>query len=514
MAPTLPRLYPATIERMRPVRWLDEHRRLPVRLVIAPPGWGKTTLLAAYARLTPRAIYYRLTPDQEAAPCCAGIAAAAQLEAAPQNAAALIEALQPLLPAVLLLDDAHVGSPQTRALVNALVSDSPPELDFVIAGRSRGAIEADRWLTEGIAVLFGPAGLAFDERETGQLALRLGVQASETGVARLVRSTEGWPIAVAGALRSASMLRLRIEGAYDTWRRDSGLAFHDFIGRELARAGEWAEHDLRRLAAEPGAESREPYATRLEREGLFVQRVGGVVRLQAVVAGALAPSEQPSAAPLGAELAPLQVRMFGPFDARVGAREIPWVRRRDQQIVQYLLLRPNGSATRSEVIETFWPDANSDAAAQSLRTACSNVRKALSAVVGAVNVERYFCSRGDVALRPQSLSVDVRQFRVQVTEGDREFEAGRAEQALIHYRSAEALYQGDLLADEVEGPWLTARRENLRQLYAHVLERSAEIWMERGEPALERRYAERLAELRTPHQLPARATALRAITRS
>ncbi|TAM56278.1 hypothetical protein EPN52_14265 [bacterium] len=506
---TLPRLYPATIERPRIARWFDGHNRLPMRLVVAPPGWGKTTALAAYARQEQRAVYHRLSQDQNAAACCAGIAAAAGLQAAPGGARELLEALGTLLPLTLLLDDVQLACPQVQSLVDTLLLAAPAELGIVAASRSRTAIAVDRWVTEGIAAQLGPAELAFDQREVAQLALRLGVRASETGVVRLLRHTEGWPIAVAGSLRVASALRLSIEDAYDAWRRDNGSALRDFVSGELARTGSWAEADMRRLLAEPGAQSREPYAQRLEREGLFVRGSAGVARLQAVVANALAPSdEQPSATAPEEELAPLCARLFGPFDARIGVREIAWVRRRDQRIVQYLLLRPDCSATREELITTFWPDAGAAAATQSLRTAASNIRKAISALVGAANVERYFCSRGEVALRVHSLAVDVRQFRAHVGDGDHEYEAGHTERALTRYRAAEVLYQGDLLTDELDDAWLAARRENLRALFAHVLERITEIWSERGETELAGRYAERLAQLQQPHA-PAAATARR-----
>lgn len=479
------------------MRWLDEQRSSPVRLIVAPPGWGKTTLLAAYAAHEPRAVYYRVNPGLEPVALYLGIAAACGVEPAPPQVTALLAALESRLPLVLLLDDVHLAAPAARAEIATLASTAPPGLDVVVASCSRTAVDADRWVAEGYAALCGPDLLAFDERETAQLALRLGLQASELGVARLLRHSDGWPIVLAGALRAAGVMGRRIESAYEAWSTRDGLTFTDFILREMERAGPWAQHDLERLLAAPGAESRDDYAGRLEAEGLFVRRVGGVYRLHAPVATALAPSVavSPSAGEGGA-LPALHLRMFGSFEARIGAREVPWIRRGDQHLVQYLALRPNGSATRSEVMEAFWPGADAEAASQRLRTACSNVRKALAAVAGAGNVERYFCSRGDLAIRTHNVVADVRRFRAHVRDGDREFETGNMENALTHYRSAEALYRGDLLVDDPGAAWLAARAENLRALFAHVLERSIEIWQERGEPALARRYAARLEESR------------------
>lgn len=489
-APTLPRLHGATIERMRLLRRLDAQVQAPVRLLIAPPGWGKTTLLSGYARLSDRRAYCRLMPGQEAAALLAGIATACGIVATPRDAAEVVEALSPLLPLTIMLDDIHLAAPSARAVIDVLARDAPEKLSLILAGSARTAVQAERWLADGTAALTGPDELAFDDREIAQLSLRLGVEASEMGIARLIRATEGWPIVVSGALRTAAALRRPIDDAYRAWAE--AVTFGDFVQREVARAGSRAVDDFMRLLSQPGGESRDASAARLESEGLFVRRVGSVYRLHAPVTAALAARVRPMSDEAGGEIPMLQVRMFGSFDARLGAREILWVRRRDYQIVQYLLLRPEGSATRDEIIRTFWPDADRDAASQSLRTACSNIRKAFGAIVGAANVERYFCSRGDLAIRWEHASVDVRRFRDRVNDGDREFQAGRTEQALAHYLAAEALYVGDLLTDGAGEAWLVARRESLRRLYAHVLERSAEIWAGREQPALARRYAERL----------------------
>jgi len=148
--------------------------------------------------------------------------------------------------------------------------------------------------------------------------------------------------------------------------------------------------------------------------------------------------------------------------------------------------------------EAFWPEADRHLATQSIRTACSNIRKAIATLVGYANVDRYFSSQGDVAVNLENAVIDVRRFTAHVADGDGELERGRVQEAFAHYRAAESLYSGELLSSEGPESWYAARAEMYRALYVGVLERIAEYHAETGRPRHARDYTERIRELAGP----------------
>lgn len=144
----------------------------------------------------------------------------------------------------------------------------------------------------------------------------------------------------------------------------------------------------------------------------------------------------------------LSVQMFGQFRATIDGKVVPWIRRRDQQLFKYLILQPEQRCPRIELIRRFWADADHVLGLQSLRTACSNIRKALASLVGRDAAEEYLSVGREIALNPDTVSVDVRRFVAHVNEGNTAYENGDANAALGHFRSAQNLYGGPLCDDD------------------------------------------------------------------
>jgi DNA-binding SARP family transcriptional activator len=183
--------------------------------------------------------------------------------------------------------------------------------------------------------------------------------------------------------------------------------------------------------------------------------------------------------------------MFGRFEAEIDGRRIEWIRRREAQIFKYVLLKPSGTVSREELLDVFWPGAHLSHSTQSLRTASSNIRKALAAIVGYANVERYYSSRGDISVNLENAAIDVRRFTAHVADGDAERERGRLQEAFAHYRAAESLYGGELLMGEYPEPWYAPRAEMFKSLYIAVLERIGEYLYDAGRTNEAHEYAER-----------------------
>jgi hypothetical protein len=495
---SLPRLTPGTLNRTRLTSWLKRNEDVPLRLLAAPAGSGKTTALVHYLAQTERAwAYAALRDDDTPEQVRERIAAGLGISPAPASYAEFLAALERCAPCEIVIDNADRPVPEAIDELLALVADVPAGVSLIYAVRSRAALDATRYIALGTAVILDDNSLAFDADDVARMCEWLEIAYTPADVARLIEETEGWPLVTHWVLREASTGGGGIAGAYERWRRTSGRHFADYLDDELKRAGEPLRRDFQAAAGGNPPEERERLA-RLEARGLFVRFSAGAYRPyrvarqfdleNGVVAAAAPVLQDPSAL--------LVVRMFGRFEAEIGGRRIEWIRRREAQIFKYLLLKPDGAASRTELRETFWPEATPHLATQSIRTASSNIRKAIAAIVGYGNVDRYFTSRGDMAVEVSNAVIDVRRFTAHVADGDADLDGGELQEALAHYRAAEALYGGELLGGDYPEPWYAPRAEMYRSLYVGVVEKLAEIYAETGRERRAREYADRAAELR------------------
>jgi DNA-binding SARP family transcriptional activator len=172
---------------------------------------------------------------------------------------------------------------------------------------------------------------------------------------------------------------------------------------------------------------------------------------------------------------PMQVRLFGWFRAEIDRRPIDWVRRRDRQIFKYIALQSGGSVSRAELGQVFWPGAEKHLVAQSLRTACSNIRKAIAQIVGFDRVEAYFRAGDDLSLDLDNVIIDVNGFTAHANDGDEQYDRADVRAAYAHYRSAGRLYRGNLLIGDAHEPWVAPLSSILENRHVLVLERLAAI---------------------------------------
>jgi LuxR family transcriptional regulator, maltose regulon positive regulatory protein len=206
----------------------------PVATIIAPPGYGKTTVLTQWAEHDPRPFGW-LTIDQrhnDPAVLLRSMAVALQLVDAvahpplsalgspgppvlgtllPQLGAALSASERP---AVLVLDDVHLlQNWECLEAVASLIEYLPPGSQFAIAGRGEPPLPLARLRAEGRVVELGAGDLAMDGQEAGSLLEGTQVDLSQVDVPELVRRTEGWPVALhfaARSLRSGSGRRVAV----------------------------------------------------------------------------------------------------------------------------------------------------------------------------------------------------------------------------------------------------------------------------------------------------------------
>jgi len=206
-----PRLRPGTVRRERLTSLLAAARP-SLSLIIAPAGFGKTSLLADWADVDPRPFAWVAidVQDNDPAVLWSYIATALgrvidggrrsqSLEGVvrePDPAEALAAAIDGLTDElVLVLDDYHiVENDECHESVMRFVELVPPAVQVAIASRSDPPFPVARLRAIGDLLELRPTDLQFapDESEellNGSLALRLDAEAVEI----LHERTEGWP---------------------------------------------------------------------------------------------------------------------------------------------------------------------------------------------------------------------------------------------------------------------------------------------------------------------------------
>ncbi len=221
----VPASRPGLIERPHLLERLAAARSSPLMLIVAPPGYGKTTLATQWNEDDERPfvwvtldagdndpsslLAYIVFALDEVVSLDAGVFPRAPEPgpafvpfALPRIAGALAERTDPF---VLVLDDVHaVQDPDSLDLLALLVQNMPPDSQIVLIGRDVPRLPLSRLLVGRSVVTIGMRQLAMSRREAVRLLHAAGLPVNEPEAATLTERTEGWP---AGLYLAALALR-------------------------------------------------------------------------------------------------------------------------------------------------------------------------------------------------------------------------------------------------------------------------------------------------------------------
>jgi LuxR family transcriptional regulator, maltose regulon positive regulatory protein len=203
----------APVERADLVRRLRAASGAQLVTITAPPGYGKTALLAQWDEADDR-LFAWVTVDQShnsVGPLVAHISAAlsrglkvhrTNARNAPATGESVITMLSMAVasmpePFVLVLDDAHLlVDPECFEALNRLVGCVPDGSQIVLSGREQLPLSEGRLQLAGKLLTLELADLALDAEESERLLRDAGVLLPPAEVADVVVRAEGWPAAL------------------------------------------------------------------------------------------------------------------------------------------------------------------------------------------------------------------------------------------------------------------------------------------------------------------------------
>jgi len=207
-----PRPHFARVDRPRLVQALNQRDGEVVKLIVAPAGYGKSTLLAQWSALAPRPVaWLSLQPDVNDLPLFLTylVAAIRSVDRSithivdPQvtNSRGLMQVVTTLIndlttsavPFAIVLDDYHcIESADIHDVMLMLIEHAPPELQIVVGSRAEPPLPLARLRVVGQVATFGVADLRFSISETQALFDSRGVRLTPLELATVHQRTSGW----------------------------------------------------------------------------------------------------------------------------------------------------------------------------------------------------------------------------------------------------------------------------------------------------------------------------------
>ena len=183
--------------------------------MVAPAGYGKTTLLSHWAENTSQAFAWVSVDQDDNDPKVLLSYVARALDAVQPVGSQVFEVLaSPVssvpgsvvprlgaafrsmtVPVVLVLDDVHLlHDRECRDALSVLADHVPPGSRLVLAGRDTPPLRIARLRAEGRVLEIGPGELMLSRPEAAALLRSAGVTLGEDDGAALHQRTEGWPV--------------------------------------------------------------------------------------------------------------------------------------------------------------------------------------------------------------------------------------------------------------------------------------------------------------------------------
>jgi len=212
-----------TVPRSSLVERLGDRR--PIVSVVAPSGYGKTTVLSQWAERNGQSFAWVSVDERDNDPKVLLTYVAQALDAVEPIGDRVFDALAspgssvpgsvvPRLgsafssmtsPVALVLDDVHVlHNPECQSALSVLADHVPRGSQLAVAGRAQPPLRVARLRAEGRILEIGQGDLSLDRHEASMLLSNADIAVGEDDVAELYRRTEGWP---AGLYLAALYLR-------------------------------------------------------------------------------------------------------------------------------------------------------------------------------------------------------------------------------------------------------------------------------------------------------------------
>jgi LuxR family transcriptional regulator, maltose regulon positive regulatory protein len=220
-----PLIRPGAVRRTLLIERLARGDPRPIVSVVAPPGYGKTTLLSQWAERNGQAFAWVSVeePDNDPKVLLSYVAQALDqvepidgrvFDALASPGSSVPGSVVPRLssafssmtsPVALVLDDVHaLHNSECRAALSVLADHVPGGSRLAFAGRAEPPLRVARLRVEGKILEIGPADLSLTREEASLLLRNVDLTLAEDDVADLHRRTEGW---AAGLYLAALYLR-------------------------------------------------------------------------------------------------------------------------------------------------------------------------------------------------------------------------------------------------------------------------------------------------------------------
>jgi LuxR family maltose regulon positive regulatory protein len=188
--------------------------RRPIVSVVAPAGYGKTTVLSQWAERNGQAFAWVSVDEADNDPKVLLTYVAKALDAVEPVGERVFDTLAspgssvpgsvvPRLgsafssmasPVALILDDVHaLHNSECRAALSVLADHVPGGSRLVLAGRAEPPLQIARLRAEGKLLEVGPGDLSLTWEEASSLLRNVDLTLGEDDVTELHRRTEGWP---------------------------------------------------------------------------------------------------------------------------------------------------------------------------------------------------------------------------------------------------------------------------------------------------------------------------------
>lgn len=235
---------------------------------------------------------------------------------------------------------------------------------------------------------------------------------------------------------------------------------------------------------------------------LLTQDTNGVGPETAVASSAPLPANLPElpGSSANADMPKLTVYCLGSFRAYEDEQPIgDWPSRKGKIIFKYLLLHRRQRITKDVLMAQFWPESKTDAARNNLNVAIYGLRQALRN--GYPEFSHVLFRDDCYFLNPDmTVWVDVEQFTAVYRQANQLLQRGDTAVALQQFHAAEALYQGELLAEDPYEEWAAGRRQQAQRQYMQILTHLSEHYFAMEQYATCVTFANKLLQVEPCHE--------------